>query len=291
MMKVNPVIYVDALLLIFLIYKIIKEIILNHEWKMYGCTKPFGLFLIAQSIDVIIFRLFYYLERHWYYREVLARIRRNAELEVYAHTMVRIMRGFKFAASLTFLALTALATLWIVQDTSCSRVLMANLRNWVILSWGVCVLYALVIIWYKKYGLALAYEFEMVQMVQRLNPGESFSFTIPGQEEVRLGLNEEEIHSIAKCKLNRYEELNMIVTWTDSGGTDDLHSVCAVCIENIRINEWYKQLPKCEHYFHADCIDKWLRLRKSCPVCRQIIGSENVERSHMVEDGIQVLEE
>jgi len=286
-----PVIYVDALLLIFLLYKIIKEIILNHEWKRYGCTKPYGLFLIAQSIDVIIVRLFYYLKRHWYYREVLARMRQNAELEVYAHTRVRIMRGFKFAASLIFLALTALATLWIVQDSSCSRELMANLRNWVILSWGVCVLYPLVLIWYKKYGAVLAYEFEMVQMVQRINPDESFNVSIPGQEEVRVGLNEEEIHSIAKCKLIRYEELNMIVTWSDSDGTDDLHTVCAVCIENIKINEWYKQLPKCEHYFHADCIDKWLRLQNSCPVCRQIIGSENVERSHIVEDGIQVLEE
>jgi len=290
-MKVNPVVYVDALLLVFLTYKISKEIILYHEWKRYGCTKPHGLFLIAQSIDVIIFRLFYYLERRWYYREVLARMRQNAELEVYAHTRVRIMQGCKFAASLIFLALTALATQWIVQDTGCSRALMANLRNWVILSWGVCFLYPLVLIWYKQYGAALAYEIEMVEMVQRLNPDESFNVTLAGRGEVRLGLNEEEILSIAKCKLRNYEELNMIVTWDDSDGTGDLHTVCAVCIDNIKINEWYKQLPKCEHYFHADCIDKWLRLRNSCPVCRQIIGSENVERSHIVEDGIQVLEE
>jgi len=290
-MKVYPVIYIDALVLIFLIYKIIKEIIFHHEWKLYGCTKPYGLFLIGQCIDVIIIRLFYYLEGHWYYREVLARMRQNGELELYAHTRVRIMRGFKFAASFIFLASTALATLWIVQDTSCPRELMANPKSCVILGWGICVVHAVVLIWNKKYGAAHAYEFEMVQLVQRQNPDESFSVTIPGQEEVRLGLNEEEIHSIAKYKLNRYEELNMIVTWSDSDGTDDLQTVCAVCIENIKINEWYKQLPKCEHYFHADCIDKWLRLQSSCPVCRQIIGSENVERSHIAEDGIQVLEE
>jgi len=216
-------------------------------------------------------------------------MRQNLELELYAQTRVRIMRGFNFAASLIFVAFTAIATLWIKQDTGCPRKLMANLQNCVILSWGICVIYALVLIWHKKYGAALAYEFEM--MVQRRNPDESFSVTIPGQEEVRLGLNEEEIHSIAKYKLNRYEELNMIVTWSDSDGTDDFQTVCSVCIENIKINEWYKQLPKCEHYFHADCIDKWLRLRNSCPVCRQIIGSENVERSHIVEDGIQVLED
>jgi len=290
-MKVYPAIYVDALTIIFLIYKIIKEIIYYHEWKLYGCTKPFGLFLIVQCIDLIIVRLFFYLERHWYYREVLARMRQNLELELYAHTGVRIMRGFNFAASSIFVAFTAIATLWIVQDTGCPRELMANLQNCVILSWGICVIYALVLIWHKTYGAALAYEFEMVQMVQRQNPDESFSVTIPGQEEVRLGLNEEEIHSIAKYKLNRYEELNMIVTWSDSDGTDDFQTVCSVCIENIKINEWYKQLPKCEHYFHADCIDKWLRLRNSCPVCRQIIGSENVERSHIAEDGIQVLED
>jgi len=281
-MKLYPAIYVDALLLIFLIFKITKEILFNYEWKKYGCTKPFGLFMIVQCIDVIIVRLLYYLERHWYYREVLARMRQNAELEVYAHTWVRIMRGFKYAASLFFFALTALATLWIVQDTGCSREVMANLKNWVILSWGVCVLYALVLIWNRKYGAALAHELEMVQMVQRLNPGESFNATIPAQEEVRIGLSEEEIHSIPKYILNSYEELNMIVTCSDSDETDDFQTVCAVCIENIKINELYKRLPKCEHYFHADCIDKWLRLRNSCPVCRRTI-CESVERSHIVE--------
>jgi len=291
MMKVYLEVCVDALLLIFLIFKITKEILFYHEWKKYGCTKPFGLFMIMQCIDVLIVRLFYYLERYWYYRKVLARMRQNAELEVDAHTRVRIMRGFKFSASLIFLALTALATLWIVQDTSCPRWLMINLKNWVILSWGIFVLHGLVFIWNKKYGAVLAYEFEMVQMVQRQHPDESFRFPILGQEEVRVGLNEEEIHSIAKCKLTRYGELNMIVTWSDSDGTDDFHTACAICIENIKINEWYKQLPKCEHYFHADCIDKWLRLRNSCPVCRQIIGGKNVERSYIAEDGIHVLEE
>jgi len=291
MLEVYPVIWVDALLLIFLVYIIIKRVILNYEWKLHGCKKPFGLYLIMQSFDVIIFRLCYHLERHWHYREVLARMRDNAELELYAHKRVRIVRGFKFAASLVFLAWTALATLWIVQDTKCPRELTANVTNWVIFSWAICGLYALVLIWNKKTRSALAYDFEMVQMVRRLNPGESFNVTIPGQEEVESGLREEVIQSIVKYKLNRQEELNMIVTWSDSDGSEASGTVCAVCIEIIKINDWYKQLPSCEHYFHADCIDKWLRMRNSCPVCRHIVRSENVERSHVAEDGVEVLEE
>jgi len=274
MEKVCSVIFVDTLLLMFLIYKIVKEIISNYKWKMYGCTKPFGLFLIVQYFDVIIFRLFYHLERHWHYREVLARLTQERELAVHAHARVWIMRGFKLAASLIFLMLTALATLWIAQDTSCPRE-MTGIKKWVILSWGICVLYALVLIWNRRSGAASAYDFEMVQIVQRLNPGASFSVTIPRQEEVKEGMSEEEIQSIAKCKLSRNTELNMIVTWSDTDGSDDFQTVCAVCIEDIKINEWYKQLPNCEHWFHADCIDKWLRLRNSCPVCRQIVGSEN----------------
>jgi len=288
---VYPVIYVDALLLIFLTYKIIKEIILYYQWNFYGCTKPFGLFLILQASDVIIFRLFYYFERHWHYREVLARMRQNAEGEMFAHTRVRIMRGLKFGVSLIFLVLTALATVWILQDRNCPRYLMADLKNWVILSWSICVLYVLVIIWNQKAAVALAYEFEMVQMVQRLNPGESFAVTSLGLGEVQLGLSEEEIQSIAKRKLVRHEELNMIVTLSDTDSSDDSLIVCPVCIEGIRINEWYKQLPNCAHYFHADCIDEWLRMRNSCPVCRQIVRRENVEGSDIIEDGITILEE
>lgn len=43
---------------------------------------------------------------------------------------------------------------------------------------------------------------------------------------------------------------------------------CLICIDKFKINEYKRSLPKCNHYFHKKCIDKWLKKCASCPVCR-----------------------
>ncbi|GJM98261.1 hypothetical protein PR202_ga15251 [Eleusine coracana subsp. coracana] len=48
------------------------------------------------------------------------------------------------------------------------------------------------------------------------------------------------------------------------GGADD----CAVCLGELQRGEDVKQLPACAHLFHDACVDAWLRLHVTCPVCR-----------------------
>lgn len=43
---------------------------------------------------------------------------------------------------------------------------------------------------------------------------------------------------------------------------------CAVCLDEFTDEEIIKLLPKCDHVFHLDCIDAWLRSHITCPVCR-----------------------
>jgi hypothetical protein len=43
---------------------------------------------------------------------------------------------------------------------------------------------------------------------------------------------------------------------------------CLICMENYKINEYKRVLPDCKHYFHKKCIDKWLKKKSSCPICR-----------------------
>jgi len=45
-------------------------------------------------------------------------------------------------------------------------------------------------------------------------------------------------------------------------------SSCAVCLEDFRPGDEQKTLP-CFHRFHTPCVDHWLQLQGSCPVCRQ----------------------
>jgi hypothetical protein len=43
---------------------------------------------------------------------------------------------------------------------------------------------------------------------------------------------------------------------------------CAVCLEPFEPDDRCRRLPRCEHIFHAPCVDSWLRKSRLCPVCR-----------------------
>ncbi|KAJ8471100.1 hypothetical protein OPV22_025443 [Ensete ventricosum] len=45
-------------------------------------------------------------------------------------------------------------------------------------------------------------------------------------------------------------------------------TVCSICLCEYREGEMLRMMPDCHHYFHLLCIDVWLRLNASCPVCR-----------------------
>jgi E3 ubiquitin-protein ligase ATL41 len=43
---------------------------------------------------------------------------------------------------------------------------------------------------------------------------------------------------------------------------------CAVCLSAVQDGEAVRALPGCGHAFHAACVDAWLCVRATCPVCR-----------------------
>jgi hypothetical protein len=51
-------------------------------------------------------------------------------------------------------------------------------------------------------------------------------------------------------------------------GGDAAEASCAVCLGDYDRGDVLRVLPGCEHSFHRPCVDQWLRLRPSCPVCR-----------------------
>jgi hypothetical protein len=53
---------------------------------------------------------------------------------------------------------------------------------------------------------------------------------------------------------------------------DILELSCSICIENFKLNEYYRKL-NCNHYFHKRCIDRWIKKDKNeCPMCRSLIN-------------------
>ncbi|XP_076853962.1 RING finger protein 215 isoform X1 [Brachyhypopomus gauderio] len=48
---------------------------------------------------------------------------------------------------------------------------------------------------------------------------------------------------------------------------------CAVCLEQYSNNQCLRVLP-CLHEFHKDCVDRWLLLQQTCPLCkRSVLGN------------------
>lgn len=45
--------------------------------------------------------------------------------------------------------------------------------------------------------------------------------------------------------------------------------VCSICLTDYLPKDVLRTIPKCNHYFHATCIDEWLKRNATCPVCRK----------------------
>ncbi|CAD8072915.1 unnamed protein product [Paramecium primaurelia] len=54
---------------------------------------------------------------------------------------------------------------------------------------------------------------------------------------------------------------------------DDNLIKCMICLEDYQENQIVRTMP-CWHYFHQECIDKWLHKSTLCPICKTEVDSE-----------------
>ncbi|KAI3446675.1 hypothetical protein Pfo_003340 [Paulownia fortunei] len=45
-------------------------------------------------------------------------------------------------------------------------------------------------------------------------------------------------------------------------------SDCAICLDSFEEGDDCRNIPVCKHLFHAKCVDRWIRKKATCPVCR-----------------------
>ncbi|XP_019179421.1 PREDICTED: E3 ubiquitin-protein ligase At1g63170 [Ipomoea nil] len=48
-------------------------------------------------------------------------------------------------------------------------------------------------------------------------------------------------------------------------------AVCCICLAKYVNNDELRELP-CSHFFHKDCVDKWLKINNTCPLCKAEVG-------------------
>ncbi|KAF9948861.1 hypothetical protein BGZ72_009244 [Mortierella alpina] len=46
---------------------------------------------------------------------------------------------------------------------------------------------------------------------------------------------------------------------------------CSICLCDYEDMEELRHLP-CDHYFHKECVDEWLKLKRTCPLCKYDIS-------------------
>jgi len=54
--------------------------------------------------------------------------------------------------------------------------------------------------------------------------------------------------------------------------TENAPERCVICLEDLRATDApLRQMTKCKHCFHANCIEQWLSKKKTCVVCMQCL--------------------
>ncbi|KAJ3670732.1 hypothetical protein LUZ60_008158 [Juncus effusus] len=53
-----------------------------------------------------------------------------------------------------------------------------------------------------------------------------------------------------------------------TGRNEEEHTECCICLTKYEESDEMRQLP-CSHMFHLSCVDRWLRIISSCPLCKQ----------------------
>lgn len=43
---------------------------------------------------------------------------------------------------------------------------------------------------------------------------------------------------------------------------------CSICLSEYKPKQIVRCMPNCNHCFHVDCIDQWLKMNPTCPLCR-----------------------
>ncbi|KAK4759055.1 hypothetical protein SAY87_020356 [Trapa incisa] len=88
----------------------------------------------------------------------------------------------------------------------------------------------------------------------------STMITVHGPSAALTGLDKATIESYPRLVLGKSRRL-------PRAERDD-DAVCAICLSEYQPKETLRAIPDCHHFFHEDCIDHWLSLKGTCPVCR-----------------------
>ncbi|ORY35545.1 hypothetical protein BCR39DRAFT_555693 [Naematelia encephala] len=69
------------------------------------------------------------------------------------------------------------------------------------------------------------------------------------------------------------------ITFTEESLEKSVYKDCPVCKEDFTVGDEVMRVP-CAHVFHPDCLQPWLKINGSCPVCRFSLVPEDGNRQN-----------
>ena len=71
-----------------------------------------------------------------------------------------------------------------------------------------------------------------------------------------------------KATLENYPKFIYSQAKLHKGMGNSTTSCCSICLADYKDTDVLRFLPSCGHLFHVECVDSWLLLHATCPVCR-----------------------
>ncbi|WMV60228.1 hypothetical protein MTR67_053613 [Solanum verrucosum] len=109
---------------------------------------------------------------------------------------------------------------------------------------------------------------------------DTYSDEIEDEEEEVVEEQDDDINEFVDQDMSEYfERSTCYVTCVmdidaNEDGDDEEQEACAICLLEYKDEDNIGTL-QCGHEFHAECINKWLQRKKSCPFCRASVLPTN----------------
>ncbi|EFC35690.1 predicted protein [Naegleria gruberi] len=68
---------------------------------------------------------------------------------------------------------------------------------------------------------------------------------------------------------------------------EEKECTCSICLEDLEVGSFASEIPFCNHKFHTECIEKWLKdYGHTCPVCKQEVTEIDFNHAKIIKEEV-----